>query len=311
VPTTFWPLWVNRRCSRAVSPAGRQPAWEAATAWITALPVNRLAVLGAHRLTVRRTMRLLELRALAGIHLILVCRRPHLPAALHQALQTADYAITADFRAGRRRYYGTIAAVHPPADEPVRLADRWLTLPALERLVSYDSPAPCTVPCVPPLIAFRHRPPPTPPHRAGGPGSRPTPLHRDRPPSPGRCPRRRSLYRRFLPAVRHRPPRRLRRCRGHSGPARLRPLQRRLCLAPGAAVGTCLPEGRRVLRPARARPGPASAGRSSRPYPPAAHGGGGQAPPAAATLSISAPVLSAASRGTGANERKHSAATRC
>lgn len=69
-------------------PAGRQPAWEAATAWITALPVTWL-------------------------------------------------------------------------EEPGRPADRWLTLPALDRLVSYDSPAPCTVLCAPP-VTFRHRPSPTP-----------------------------------------------------------------------------------------------------------------------------------------------------
>ncbi|MGM0354504.1 hypothetical protein [Streptomyces sp. ECR3] len=143
-------------------PAGRQPAWEAATAWINALPVNRLIVLRAHRLTARRTMRLLELRALTGIHLTLVCHRPHLPAALQQALQTADYAITADFQAARRHYYGTPAPVPQPAEEPARPANRWLTLPALDRLVSYDSPAPCTAPCVPPPIVFRHRPPPTP-----------------------------------------------------------------------------------------------------------------------------------------------------
>ncbi|MFG3016189.1 hypothetical protein ACGFZB_38255 [Streptomyces cinerochromogenes] len=69
-------------------PGGRQPAWEAATAWITALPVTRLTVLRAHRLTARRAMRLLELPVLTGIHLTLVCHRPHLPAALHQALRT-------------------------------------------------------------------------------------------------------------------------------------------------------------------------------------------------------------------------------
>lgn len=143
-------------------PAGRQPAWEAATAWITALPVTRLTVLRAHRLTARRTMRLLELRALTGIHLTLVCHRPHLPAALQQALQMADYAITADFQAARRHYYGTHAAEPPSADEPAQPTDQWLTLPALDRLVSYDSPAPCTAPCVPPPITFRHRPPPTP-----------------------------------------------------------------------------------------------------------------------------------------------------
>ncbi|MFD4879571.1 hypothetical protein ACFWOB_40290 [Streptomyces sp. NPDC058420] len=141
-------------------PAGRQPAWEAATAWITAVPVTRLTVLRAHRLTARRTMRLLELRDFTGIHLTLVCRRPHLPAALHQALQTADYCVTADFQAARRHYYGTPAAVSPLVDEPARSANRWLTLPVLDRLVSYDSPAPCTAPCTPPPIVFRHRPPP-------------------------------------------------------------------------------------------------------------------------------------------------------
>ncbi|MFD4510969.1 hypothetical protein [Streptomyces sp. NPDC058457] len=76
--------------------AGRQPAGEAATAWMTALPVTWLTVLRAHRLTARRTMRLLQLRALTGIHLTLVCHRPRLPAALHQALQRVDYTLTAE-----------------------------------------------------------------------------------------------------------------------------------------------------------------------------------------------------------------------
>ncbi|WP_328543729.1 hypothetical protein [Streptomyces europaeiscabiei] len=143
-------------------PAGRQPAWEAATAWITALPVTRLTVLRAHRLTARRTMRLLQLRALTGIRLTLVCHRPHLPAALHQALRTADYAVTTDFQAARRHYYGATAPVPPPAEEPARSPDRWLTLSVLDRLVSYDSPIPCTAPCTPPPITFRHRPPPAP-----------------------------------------------------------------------------------------------------------------------------------------------------
>ncbi|MFD9099419.1 hypothetical protein [Streptomyces collinus] len=143
-------------------PGGRQPAWEAATAWITALPITQLTVLRAHRLTARRVLRLLQMRTLTGIHLILVCHRPHLPAALHQALQTADYCVTADFEAARRHYYGTPAAEPPPADQPARPAIRWLTLPALDRLVSYDSPAPCTAPCTPPPIAWRHRPPPVP-----------------------------------------------------------------------------------------------------------------------------------------------------
>ncbi|MER7394658.1 hypothetical protein ABT381_03965 [Streptomyces sp. NPDC000151] len=143
-------------------PGGRQPAWEAAAAWMTALPITRLTVLRAHRLTARRTMRLLQLHALTGIHLTLVCHRPHLPAALHQALRTADYALTADFEAARRHYYGTPITEPPPADEHAGPADRWLTLPALDRLVSYDSPHPCTAPCTPPPIVWRHRPPPVP-----------------------------------------------------------------------------------------------------------------------------------------------------
>lgn len=143
-------------------PGGRQPAWEAATAWITALPVTRLTVLRAHRLTARRTMRLLELRALTGTHLTLVCHRPHLPAALHQALRTVDYTVTADFEVARRHCYGTSITEPPPADESAGPASRWLTLPALDRLVSYDSPRPCTAPCTPPPIIWRHRPPPVP-----------------------------------------------------------------------------------------------------------------------------------------------------
>ena len=143
-------------------PGGRQPAWEAAAAWMTALPVTRLTVLRAHRLTARRTTRLLQLRAVTGIHLTLVCHRPHLPAALHQALRTVDYSVTVDFEAARRHYYGTPIAEPPPADEPAGPADRWLTLPTLDRLVSYDSPRPCADPCTPPPIAWRHRPPPAP-----------------------------------------------------------------------------------------------------------------------------------------------------
>ncbi|MFJ6239448.1 hypothetical protein ACIQH0_35810 [Streptomyces griseus] len=129
---------------------------------MTALPVTRLTVLRAHRLTTHRTMRLLELRALTGIHLTLVCHRPRLPAALYQALQTADYSLTIDLDAARRHYYGMSIAEPPLADESAGTAGRWLTLPALERLISYDSPRPCADPCTPPLIAWRHRPPPAP-----------------------------------------------------------------------------------------------------------------------------------------------------
>ncbi|MER6085478.1 hypothetical protein [Streptomyces sp. NPDC001833] len=58
-------------------------------------------------------MRLLQLRALTGIRLTLVCRRSYLPAALHQVLQTADCAVTTDFQAARRHYCGATAPVSP------------------------------------------------------------------------------------------------------------------------------------------------------------------------------------------------------
>ncbi|MGA5361132.1 hypothetical protein [Streptomyces purpurascens] len=140
-------------------PPGRQPAWEAATAWATALPVKRLTVLRAHRLTTRRTERLLQLGAMTDLHLTLICHRPYLPAALHKALSTADHTVITGLAAARRHYGAPLGPLRPPADGPAS-SGRWLTLPALDRLVSYDSPAPCTVRCTPPLIAWNRRPPP-------------------------------------------------------------------------------------------------------------------------------------------------------
>ncbi|CAM5565650.1 hypothetical protein SVIOM74S_08739 [Streptomyces violarus] len=255
-------------------PSGRQPAWEAATAWITALPVTRLTVLRAHRLTARRAMRLLQLRTLTGIHLTLVCHRPHLPAALHQALQTAAHTITTDFQTTRHHYYGATAPIPQPADEPARPANRWLTPPALDRLVSYDSPRPCTAPCTPPPIVWRHRPPPTPltphaaqhvVHRLQGVTAHPrlaatvaAALITGASPS-------------NLPPRAH--PRGLRRRCDHARPARPRPLHRRLRRLPRAALGGCLPAGRGLLHPARFRRGPGIVRRARQPCPPTAREG--------------------------------------
>ncbi|MFJ9733729.1 hypothetical protein ACIRUL_20710 [Streptomyces sp. NPDC101171] len=72
---------------------------------------------------------------------------------------TADYVVTADFDPARRHSSSTPVTEPPPADEPAGPASRWLTLPALDRLVSYDCPRPCADPCTPP-ITWRHRPPP-------------------------------------------------------------------------------------------------------------------------------------------------------
>ncbi|MFF8961049.1 hypothetical protein [Streptomyces sp. NPDC014894] len=153
-------------------PSGRQPAWEAATAWVTALPITQMTVLRAHRLSLRRTERLLQLHAATGLRLTLVCHRPGLPAALHQALGTIEYTTITGITAARRHYHhdGDGRPAAEPADRtvPARRADRWITVPALDRLVSHDSPTACTTPCTPPPIAWRHRPQPAPltPHTA-------------------------------------------------------------------------------------------------------------------------------------------------
>lgn len=243
--------------------------------------MTRLTVLRAHRPTARRTMRLLQLHALTGIHLTLVCHRPHLPTALHQALRTADYSVTTDFEAARRHYYGTPITEPPPADKPAGPADRWLTLPALDRLVSYDSPRPCADPCTPPPIAWRHRPPPVPLtaptaqriahrlHAATHIPAWPRPL-------PPRCSP--------APHSSNSPP---------PDPATTTtPRPRSPCTTapatPTAAPptpyhpGRHLPAGRGLLHPARVRRRPRTARRAGGPCAPAARGGDGQAAPAPA-----------------------------
>ncbi|MFF3257424.1 hypothetical protein ACFYWP_42110 [Actinacidiphila glaucinigra] len=140
-------------------PSGRQPAWEAATAWVTALPVTRLIVLRAHRLTAGRAERLLQMHAATGIDLTLVCHRPRLPAALHQALRTVEHLVVTDTAAALGHYEHDASAPAGDESEPAAKPNRrWITVPALDRLVSYDSPTPCT----PPPILWRHRPQPAP-----------------------------------------------------------------------------------------------------------------------------------------------------
>lgn len=144
-------------------PPGRQPAWEAATAWIHAMPTARLTVLRAHRLTTRRLEHLLRLREVTGIGLTLVCHRPRPPAALHQALHTVPHTVTSDLDTARTHYYdGALAGIPEPASPPRPSAARWMTLPALDRLVSYDPAQPCPGPCAPAPIAWKQRRPPRP-----------------------------------------------------------------------------------------------------------------------------------------------------
>lgn len=147
-------------------PPGRQPAWEAATAWIHVMPAARLTVLRAHRLTTRRLERLMHLREVTGIALTLVCHRPHMPAALHRALHGVAHCVISDLVTARSHYYEGIPAASAglpgPAFLPRPPAARWVTLPALDRLVSYDPAQPCTGPCTPASIAWKQRRPPRP-----------------------------------------------------------------------------------------------------------------------------------------------------
>ncbi|MEK8141931.1 hypothetical protein NKH18_02510 [Streptomyces sp. M10(2022)] len=169
---------------------------------MTALPVNRLTVLRAHRLTARRAMRLLQLHALTGIHLTLVCHRPHLPPPCTRPCgrPTTPSPPTSGSPPPllRHAYHRT-----PPADKPAGPADRWLTLPALDRLVSYDSPAlRCPMHAAP--IAFRHRHHRA-SHRAHRPASRPPAARRPHPCLAAAVAT--ALFTGASPATRHRPPR--------------------------------------------------------------------------------------------------------
>jgi len=147
-------------------PPGRQPAWEAATAWIHAMPAARLTVLRAHRLNAGRLERLLYLRDATGIALTLVCHRPHPPAALHRALHAVPHTVISDLDTARSHYYDGVPAASAglpgTAFLPRPPTVRWMTLPALDRLVSYDPVQPCTGPCVPTPIVWKQRRPPRP-----------------------------------------------------------------------------------------------------------------------------------------------------
>lgn len=138
---------------------GTDPSWSAVTAWFCAIPVTRLTVLRAHLLNQQRLERLLDLREATGLHLNLVCHRPRLPATLQRALHRVSHTITGGLNAARRGF-------GPPAEAPPapshRTANRWITLPALERFDSLDSSSHCIGTCTPPMIKWRHRPKPRP-----------------------------------------------------------------------------------------------------------------------------------------------------
>ncbi|MFE7111098.1 hypothetical protein ACFU98_43730 [Streptomyces sp. NPDC057575] len=139
-------------------PASSAPVWEAVTAWMAALPIAYLTVLRAHLLTPRRIQRLIDLRAFTGLHLVLVCHRPRLSAALDRALQDVAHSVAA-----ADDFYGPVVCDGPlprPAP-PRRTTERWITLPTLDRLVSSDGSDHC-IGCIPPLIDWKYRPRPRP-----------------------------------------------------------------------------------------------------------------------------------------------------
>ncbi|MEV8535810.1 hypothetical protein [Streptomyces sp. NPDC051211] len=145
-------------------PHGRPPLWEAASAWTAALALARLTVLRAHLLDERRLERLIGLQRQTCIHLTLVVHRPRLTAALTRALAATRYTTVSTLTEARTLYLGEDAtrSTAPPSPSS-SAARRWITLSALDRLVSYDSPRPCTDVCAPQPIVYHQRPAPIPP----------------------------------------------------------------------------------------------------------------------------------------------------
>ncbi|MER6450825.1 hypothetical protein [Streptomyces venezuelae] len=139
-------------------PDSRAPVWEAATAWMAALPARRLTVLRAHLLTRTRLQRLLDLQAFTGVHLVLVCHRARLTAALRDTLADVSCVFT-HFRAGLFAAPATFDRGQPAV--PLRAADRWITVPALDRLAYWDGSDRC-IGCIPPPVSWRYRPRPCP-----------------------------------------------------------------------------------------------------------------------------------------------------
>ncbi|MGW4690436.1 hypothetical protein ACWEPM_36920 [Streptomyces sp. NPDC004244] len=140
-------------------PDSRAPVWEAATAWMAAMPARRLTVLRAHLLTRERVQRLLDLRTFTGAHLILVCHRSRLTTALSDTLAEVPHALTQSHTglfAGQPAAHGVGRSAVPP-----RTAGRWITVPALDRLADWDGSDRC-IGCVPPPVTWRYRPRPRP-----------------------------------------------------------------------------------------------------------------------------------------------------
>ncbi|TDU73464.1 hypothetical protein [Streptomyces sp. KS 21] len=133
---------------------------------MAALEVTCLTVLRAHLLDERRLERLLGLQRQTGIRLTLVVHRPRLTAALTRTLAATGHTTVETLPEARVLFYGggTQLSCTPPSAAPAPW--RWITLDALDRLVSYDSPRPCARACVPRPIVYQQRPAPLAPSPA-------------------------------------------------------------------------------------------------------------------------------------------------
>ncbi|WP_053703344.1 hypothetical protein [Streptomyces sp. WM6368] len=126
-------------------PRDPAPAWSTAAAWILATPITHLTLLRAHLLTPHRFKDLLALRRRTGVRLVLVCHRRTVQAFLERELRQVEHQIA---EASALLPEAELAAPRPPPT--VRpLANRWLSLPALTTLKTFDettTPCRCTAP---------------------------------------------------------------------------------------------------------------------------------------------------------------------
>ncbi|MFF4323716.1 hypothetical protein [Streptomyces sp. NPDC001568] len=129
---------------RPLDPA---PAWTTAAAWILATPITHLTLLRAHLLTPHRFKDLLALRRRTGIRLVLVCHRRAMRPFLERELRQVEHHIA---EASALLPEAEPAAPQPQTPPTARpLANRWISLPALTTLKTFDetaSPCRCTAP---------------------------------------------------------------------------------------------------------------------------------------------------------------------
>ncbi|MFD7015188.1 hypothetical protein [Streptomyces sp. NPDC059928] len=126
--------------------------WSIVAAWILAAPVTHLTLLRAHLLTPHRFRDLLALRRRTGVRLVLVCHHRTMRAFLERELRQVDHHIAEASALLPEAEPTTLEGQAPYAARP--LANRWISLPALTTLRSFDEASgPCR--CAAPLAADR------------------------------------------------------------------------------------------------------------------------------------------------------------